>query len=50
MFSFEKGIVPITIANTNDEVLTIHKDATLGSSQLVSDCLIQEANQNQTKK
>ena len=22
LFSFEKGIVPITIANTNDEVLT----------------------------
>ena len=46
MFNFGKGIVPITIANTN-EVLTIDKDATLGSSQLVSDCLIQEVNQKQ---
>ena len=34
LFSFEKGIVPITIANTKDEVLTIYKDTTLGSSQL----------------
>ena len=33
LFSFEKGIVPITIGNTNDEVLTIYKDTTLGSSQ-----------------
>ena len=32
LFSFEKGIVLITIANTNDEVLTIYKDKTLGSS------------------
>ena len=31
LFSFEKGIVPITIANTKDEVLTIYKDTTLGS-------------------
>ena len=23
LYSFEKGIVPITIANTNDELLTI---------------------------
>ena len=49
LFSFGKGIVPITIANTNDEVLTIHKDTTLGSSQLVSDRLIQEINQKQRK-
>ena len=49
LFSFEKGIVPITIANTNDEVLTIYKNTTLGSSQLVSDRLIQEINQKQTK-
>ena len=44
LFSFEKGIIPITVANTNDEVLTIYKDTTLGSSQLVSDRLIQEIN------
>ena len=49
LFSFEKGIVPITIANTNDEVLTIYKDTTLGSSQLISDRLIQEVNQKQVK-
>ena len=49
MFSFEKGIVPITIVNTNDELLTIYKDTTLGSSQLVSDRLIQEVNQKQMK-
>ena len=49
MFSFEKGIVSITIANTNDEVLTTYKDTTLGSSQLVSDRLIQEINQKQMK-
>ena len=50
LFSFEKGIVPITIANTNDEVLTIYKDTTLvGSSQLVSDRLIQEINRKQMK-
>ena len=48
-FSFEKGIVPITKGNTNDEVLTIYKDATLGSSQLVSERLIQEVNHKQTK-
>ena len=47
LFSSEKGIVPITIANTNDEVLTTYKDTTLGSSQLVSDRLIQEVNQKQ---
>ena len=35
LISFEKRIVPITIANTNDEVLTIYKDTTLGSSQLL---------------
>ena len=49
LFRFEKGIVPITIANTNDEALTIYKDTTLGLSQLVSDRLIQEINQKQTK-
>ena len=49
LFSFEKGIVLITTAKTNDEVLTIYKDTTLGSSQLVSDCLIQEINQKQMK-
>ena len=49
LFSFEKGIVPITTANTNHEVLTIYKNTTLGSSQLVSDRLIQEINQKQTK-
>ena len=49
LFSFEKRIVPITIANTNDEVLTIYKDTTLGSYQLVSDRLIQEISQKQTK-
>ena len=48
LFSFEKGIVPITTATTNDEVLSIYKDTTLGSSQLVSDRLIQEINQKQT--
>ena len=49
LFGFEKGIVPITIANTNDEVLTIYKDTTLGSSQLVSDRLIQQVSQKQMK-
>ena len=49
LFSFEKRIVSITLANTNDEVLTIYKDTTLGSSQLVSDRLIQEINQKQKK-
>ena len=49
LFSFEKGIVPITIANTNDGVLAISKDTTLGSSQLVSDRLIQEINQKRMK-
>ena len=49
LFSFEKGIVFITIANTNDEVLTIYKDRTLGSSHLVSDCLMQEIKQKQMK-
>ena len=49
LLSFEKGIVPITIANTNDEVLTIYKVTTMGSSQLVSDRLIQEINQKQMK-
>ena len=49
LFSFEKRIVPITIANTIDEVLIIYKDTTFGSSQLVSDRLIQEISQKQTK-
>ena len=49
LFSFEKGIVPITIASINDEVLTIYKNTTLGSSQLVSDRLIQQVNQKQMK-
>ena len=49
LFSVEKGIVPITIANANDEVLTIYKDTTLGSSQFVSDRLIQGVNQKQMK-
>ena len=49
LFSSEKRLVPITIANTNDEVLTIYKDTTLGLSQLVSDRLIQEMNQKQTE-
>ena len=51
LFSFQKGIVLITIANTNDEVSTIYKDTTLGSSQsqLVSDRLIQEINRKQMK-
>ena len=49
LFSNEKGIVPTTIANTKDEVLTIYKDTTLGWSHLVSDRLIQEINQKQMK-
>ena len=49
MFSFEKGIVPIKLAKTKDEVSIIYKDTTLGSSQLVSDRLIQKLNQKQTQ-
>ena len=49
MFSFEKVLVLITVANTNDEVMKIDKDTTLGSSQQVSDRLIQEINQKQMK-
>ena len=49
LFSFEKRIVPITIANKIDEVLTIYKNTTLGSFQLVSDRLMQEINQKQMK-
>ena len=49
LFSFEKGIVPITIANRNDVDLTVYKNTTLGSSQLVSDRLMREINQKQTK-
>ena len=49
LFNFEKAIVPITIANTDDEILTIYKDTTLGSTQLVSYRLIQEKNQKQMK-
>ena len=44
MFTFEKWIVPIIIANTNDEVLPNYKETTLGSSQLVSERLIKELN------
>ena len=50
LFSFEERIDPITIANTNDEILTIYKNTTLRLSELVSDRLIQELNQKQTKK
>ena len=50
LFSFEKGIVRITIANNDDDVSTILRDTTLGSSQLVSDRLIQEVNHKQVKK
>ena len=49
LFSFEKRTVPITIANTNDQEITIYKDTALGSSQLVSDRLIQEVYQKQMK-
>ena len=35
LFSFEKELVPITIANTNEDFSTIDKDTTLKSSQLV---------------
>ena len=49
LFRFGKRIVSIAIAITNDEVLTIYKDTTLGSSELVSDRLIQEAKQKRTK-
>ena len=49
LFKFEKGIVPITMANTNVEVSAIYKDTTLGSSQLVSDRLIQEVNHKQVE-
>ena len=47
---FENGLVSITIATTKDEVLTIGKCKTLGLSQLVSRCLIQEVNRKKTKK
>ena len=49
LFSFEKGIVPITISNTIDEVSTIYKDTTMGSFQLVSGRRLQEVNQKQMK-
>ena len=49
LFSSEKGIL-ITMASTNDEVLTIYKNTTSGLSQLVSDRLIHEVNQKQMKK
>ena len=49
LYSFEKGIVPITIANTKDGFLIIYEDTTLGRSQLVSERLIQEINQKQMK-
>ena len=49
LFSFEKRIVPITKANNDDDVLMLYKDTTRGSSQLVSDRLIQEVNKKQVK-
>ena len=49
MFSFEKGTVPIRIANTNDEVLKFHQDTTLGSSRVVPDRLIQKVYERKTK-
>ena len=49
LFDFEEGIVPITVAKTNDDVLTSYKDITLGSSQQVSHRLVQEVNQKQAK-
>ena len=49
ILSSEKGKVPITIAKTNDEGLTIYKDTTWVSSHLVSDRLRQEVNQKRTK-
>ena len=49
LFSFEKGIVSITIANTNGDFLTLFRITTLGPSQLVSDLLIVKINQKQTK-
>ena len=42
-------MVLITIGSTNAEVNTIYRDTTLVSSQLVTDRLIQEVNQKQTK-
>ena len=39
----------MTIAKINDVVLTIYKNTTLGSSQLVTDRLIEEINQKQMK-
>ena len=50
LFKFEKGLVLITIANTNDKVSAIYKDTTLGSSQLVSDSLIEEIKWKQMEK
>ena len=44
LFSFETGLVPITIANTSNEFLPIYQHTTIGPSQLVSGCLIQEVN------
>ena len=49
LFSFEKGIAPITIENTKDEVLTFYKETTLGSSQLVSERLIQKKTETNEK-
>ena len=49
LFRFEKGVVPITTAITNYEILTFYNDTTLGSFQLVSDCLMQEIIPQQTK-
>ena len=49
LFSFEKGIAHISIASTNDEVLTKYKDTTLGPSQLVSDRLIHKKKETNEK-
>ena len=49
LFNFEKGLVPFTIANNDDDVLTIYKDTTFRSLQLVSDRLIQEVNRKQVE-
>ena len=49
LFTIEKGIA-ITIDKSQDEILTINKDTTLDSSQLVSNRLIQELNRKQTQK
>ena len=50
IFSFERRVIYITNANTNDEVLPIYNDKTLRLSQLVSDRLIQGVNQKKNEK